>query len=67
MGLLLLLIIIILLLGSVPAYPYSRTWGYGPSGILGVSTDHSGAVELGPLGMDVLANPEVCRDAAWAG
>lgn len=36
MGLLLLIILILLLVGSVPAYPYSARWGYGPSGILGV-------------------------------
>lgn len=33
-GLILLVILILLLLGSVPAYPYSREWGYGPSGLL---------------------------------
>jgi len=32
----LLIILILILLGSVPAWPYSRSWGYGPSGILGV-------------------------------
>ncbi|MGO4571319.1 DUF3309 family protein [Microvirga sp. 2TAF3] len=32
----LLIIVILLLLGAVPAWPYSRGWGYGPSGILGV-------------------------------
>jgi hypothetical protein len=36
MGLLILIILIILLLGAVPAYPYSRGWGYGPSGIVGL-------------------------------
>jgi hypothetical protein len=36
MGTILLIILILLLLGSVPAYPYSRNWGYGPSGILGL-------------------------------
>jgi hypothetical protein len=36
MGLLLLVILILLLLGSVPAYPYSRSWGYQPSGIVGL-------------------------------
>ena len=36
MGLLLLIVLIILLLGTVPAYPYSRGWGYRPSGIVGV-------------------------------
>jgi hypothetical protein len=32
----LLIILILLVLGSVPAYPYSRGWGYGPSGLLGL-------------------------------
>jgi len=32
MGLILLIVLIILLLGAVPAWPYSRNWGYGPSG-----------------------------------
>ncbi len=34
MGLLLLIVLVILVFGSVPAYPYSRGWGYAPSGIL---------------------------------
>jgi len=33
---LLLIIIIILLVGAAPAWPYSRGWGYGPSGLLGL-------------------------------
>lgn len=36
MGLILALIIFILLIGAVPAWPYSRGWGYYPSGGLGV-------------------------------
>ena len=36
MGLILLIILILLLLGAVPAWPYSHSWGYGPSGVLGV-------------------------------
>jgi hypothetical protein len=32
----LLIIVILLLIGAVPAWPHSRGWGYGPSGILGV-------------------------------
>jgi Protein of unknown function (DUF3309) len=36
MGLILLIILILLLLGAVPTWPYSRQWGYGPSGIVGV-------------------------------
>lgn len=32
----LLIILILLLLGVIPAWPHSRGWGYGPSGLLGV-------------------------------
>ena len=35
LGLILLIIVILLLVGATPAWPYSRNWGYGPSGILG--------------------------------
>ena len=33
---LLLIVLILLLVGAFPAWPHSRNWGYGPSGILGV-------------------------------
>lgn len=33
MGLILLIVLIILLLGVIPAWPYSRGWGYFPSGL----------------------------------
>ncbi len=36
MCLILLVIILILLIGAAPAWPYSRGWGYYPSGGLGV-------------------------------
>jgi hypothetical protein len=36
MGLILLIILILLLMGAVPAWPHSRKWGYGPSGLVGV-------------------------------
>jgi hypothetical protein len=36
LGTILLIVLILLLLGIVPAWPHSRGWGYGPSGILGV-------------------------------
>jgi len=29
----LLIVLIIILLGAIPTWPYSRSWGYGPSGI----------------------------------
>jgi hypothetical protein len=31
-----LIVLILLLIGSVPAWPYSRGWGYYPSGGLGL-------------------------------
>jgi hypothetical protein len=34
--LLLLILLIVLLIGTVPAWPYSRGWGYFPSGLLGL-------------------------------
>lgn len=36
MGLVVFLVLLFLLLGTVPAYPYSRGWGYGPSGLAGL-------------------------------
>ena len=35
-GLILLIILILLLVGSAPTWPYSRNWGYYPSGGLGL-------------------------------
>ena len=35
-GTILLIVLILLLIGAVPSWPYSRGWGYYPSGILGV-------------------------------
>lgn len=32
----LLIILVLLLLGALPAWPYSRNWGYGPVGGLGL-------------------------------
>jgi hypothetical protein len=36
LGTILLIILILILIGAVPSWPYSRGWGYGPSGIVGV-------------------------------
>ena len=36
MGTILLVILVLMLLGAVPAWPHSRSWGYGPSGGLGL-------------------------------
>lgn len=32
----LLVVLILLLIGAIPSWPYSRSWGYGPSGLLGL-------------------------------
>lgn len=36
LGTILLIILVLLLVGALPSWPHSRSWGYGPSGILGV-------------------------------
>lgn len=36
LGTILLILLILLLLGAIPTWPHSRSWGYGPSGLLGV-------------------------------
>ena len=35
-GTILLIVLVLVLLGAIPAWPYSRSWGYGPSGIVGL-------------------------------
>lgn len=37
MSAVLLLILVILVIGVLPRWRYSRQWGYGPSGFLGVA------------------------------
>ena len=32
----LLIVLILFLLGALPSWPHSRSWGYGPSGGLGL-------------------------------
>ena len=36
LGLILLIVLVLLLVGAIPAWPYSRSWGYGPSGGVGL-------------------------------
>lgn len=36
MSTVLLIILILLIVGAVPAWPHSRSWGYAPSGLLSV-------------------------------
>ena len=35
LGTILLIVLILILIGAVPTWPYSRSWGYAPSGLLG--------------------------------
>ena len=32
----LIIVLILILIGAVPTWPHSRSWGYGPSGLAGV-------------------------------
>lgn len=32
----LLIVLILLLIGALPSWNYSRSWGYAPSGVLGL-------------------------------
>lgn len=32
----LLIVLLLMLIGAVPAWPHSRSWGYAPSGALGL-------------------------------
>jgi hypothetical protein len=35
-GTILLIILVLALVGAIPAWPHSRSWGYGPSGGIGL-------------------------------
>lgn len=36
LGTILLVVLILMLLGAIPTWPHSRSWGYAPSGTLGL-------------------------------
>jgi hypothetical protein len=36
LGTILLIVVILLLIGTIPTWPHSRGWGYGPSGGVGL-------------------------------
>jgi len=36
LGMILLIVLVLFLIGAFPSWPHSRSWGYGPSGGLGV-------------------------------
>jgi hypothetical protein len=35
LGTIILILLVLMLLGVIPTWPHSRSWGYAPSGILG--------------------------------
>ena len=36
LGTILLIILVLMLIGAIPSWPHSRSWGYGPSGGVGL-------------------------------
>lgn len=36
LGTVLLIVVILMLIGVIPSWPHSRSWGYTPSGVLGL-------------------------------
>ncbi|MES2160691.1 MAG: DUF3309 domain-containing protein [Pseudomonadota bacterium] len=36
MGTIILIILVLALIGALPTWPHSRSWGYAPSGITGL-------------------------------
>lgn len=36
LGTILLIILILMLIGAIPSWPHSKSWGYGPSSGLGI-------------------------------
>ena len=36
LGTILIILLILLLIGALPRWGHSRSWGYGPSGLLGL-------------------------------
>jgi len=36
MGTILFIVLVLLLLGAIPTWAHSKSWGYGPSGGLGI-------------------------------
>jgi hypothetical protein len=35
LGTILIIVLLLMLVGAIPTWPHSRSWGYRPSGILG--------------------------------
>lgn len=35
LGTILIILVVLMLIGAFPSWPHSRSWGYGPSSVLG--------------------------------
>jgi len=74
LGTILLVVLVLLLLGVIPAWPHSRSWGYGPSGGLGIVLidHHRRAVghgthirESGGVAHDVRSHASIVACWSW--
>jgi hypothetical protein len=36
LGTILIIVVLLMLVGVIPTWPHSASWGYGPSGIVGI-------------------------------
>lgn len=36
LGTLILIVLVLMLVGAMPTWPHSRSWGYAPSGVIGL-------------------------------
>jgi hypothetical protein len=36
LGTILLIVLVLILIGVIPAWPHSRSWGYAPGGVVGL-------------------------------
>ena len=36
LGTILVIVLVLMLIGAIPSWPHSRSWGYGPSGGVGL-------------------------------
>ncbi len=35
-GTIVLIVLVLILIGAIPSWPHSRSWGYAPSGVVGL-------------------------------
>lgn len=36
LGTIILIVLVLILVGAIPAWPHSKSWGYGPSSVVGL-------------------------------